>query len=121
MLMACVEPGPPLPSPAATPPPPPPPTYYVNISGLALRNGPTTAATQISTLQFNYEVQLMDTSDGWGRVLDVRRNIIGWASLRYLQPSPAYRPRSVPRRETPAPKEPTPTPKPSEAPPPKAM
>ena len=113
MLMACMEAGPPSPSTVA----PPPPIYFVNISGLALREGPTTAAPQISTLQFNDEVQLMGTSDGWGRVLDVRRNISGWASMRYLQSSPAHRPLSVPRHETPAPKQPTPTPKPSETPP----
>ena len=116
MLMACTEAGPPSPSPMAVAPPPPP-TYFVNVSGLALRDGPSTASPQISTLQFNDEVQLMDTSDGWGRVLDVRRNISGWASLRYLQPSPAHRPHYVPRRETPVPT----TPKPSEIPPPKVM
>jgi hypothetical protein len=117
MLMACAEAGPPSPPTVAAPPPPP--IYFVNISGLALREGPTTAAAQISTLEFNDQVQLMGTSDGWGRVLDVRRNISGWASLRYLQPSPAQKPRYVPRHETPAPKQPTPTPEPSEAPPPK--
>lgn len=109
MLMACTAPA-----------PPPPPTYFVNISGLALREGPSTGTPQISTLEFNDEVQLLDTSDGWGRVRDVRRNISGWASLRYLQPSPAYQPRYVPRHERPAPK-PAPTPKPSEVPTPKAM
>ena len=120
MLMACVEGGPPPSSPPPPPPPmsvgPPPSTYFVNVSGLALREGPTTAAPQISTLEFNDEVQLMGTSDGWGQVLDVRRNISGWASMRYLQPSPAYRPRSVPRRETPAPKKPTTPPEPSAPP-----
>jgi hypothetical protein len=120
VLMACVEPAPPPPPPSpiveATPPPAPP-TYFVNVSSLALRDGPTTRAPQIGTLHFNDEVQLLDTSEGWGRVLDVRRDIIGWASLRYLQPSPASRPRPVPRRRAPAPKEPAP--KPSETP--KAM
>lgn len=120
MLMACVEAGPPSPSPVVSPPSPPP-TYFVNISGLALREGPSTTAPQISTLQFNDAVQLMGTSDGWGRVLDVRRNISGWASMRYLQSSPAHRPHSVPRHETPVPKQPTSTPKPSDTPPPKAM
>ena len=121
MLMACVEGGPPPSYPPPPPPPmsegPPPSIFFVNVSGLALREGPTTAAPQISTLEFNDQVQLMGTSDGWGQVLDVRRNISGWASMRYLQPSPAYRPRSVPRRETPAPKQPTP--EPSETPAPK--
>ena len=117
MLMACVEAGPPSPSPVVSPPSPPP-TYFVTISGLALREGPSTTAPQISTLQFNDEVQLLGSSDGWGRVLDVRRNIRGWASMRYLQSSPAHRPYPVLRHETPAPK-PGPTPEPSETPPPK--
>lgn len=123
-LMACAGAGPLSPFPVAAPPPL---IYYVNISGLALREGPSTATPQISTLQFNDEVQLMGTSDGWGRVLDVRRNISGWASMRYLQPSPAHRPRPVPRHETPAPKQPTPKPsepappEPSETPTPKVM
>ena len=125
MLMACAEAGPPSPPPVVeTPPPPPSPTYFVNISGLALREGPTTAAAQISTLEFNDEVRLLGTSDGWGQVLDVRRNISGWASLRYLQPSPASRPHYVPRRPTPAPApKPSqpPPPEPSETPLPKAM
>lgn len=108
MLMACSTPGPP-PSPVVEVPPPPP-IYYVNISGLALRQGPTTAASQISTLEFNDRVQLLGTDAGWGRVLDIRRNISGWASLRYLQPSPASRPHAVPRHEKPAPKEPAPQP-----------
>lgn len=127
MLMACVE-GPPPYSPPPPPPPvsegpPPPSTFFVTVSGLALREGPSTSAPQISTLQFNDEVQLMGTSDGWGQVLDVRRNISGWASMRYLQPSPAYRPQSVPRRGTSAPRQSTPTPEPSGTPPPtpKAM
>jgi Bacterial SH3 domain len=120
MLMACTEPALPPPAPLAVAPPPPP-TYFVNVSGLALRDGPSTASSQISTLQFNDEVRLLDTSDGWGRVLDVHRNISGWASLRYLQPSPAHRPHYVPRQEKPAPKQHTPTPEPSEPPPPKVM
>jgi hypothetical protein len=121
MLMACVEPAPPPPPPPpiveAPPPPPPPPLYFVTVSGLALREGPTTSAPQIGTLQFNDEVEVLETSGNWARVTDVRRNIVGWASLRYLQPAPADRPRPVPRRRAPAPKEPTP--KPGESP--KAM
>ena len=87
-----------------TPPPPSPPHYFVTVSSLALREGPTTAATQIGTLEFNDAVELLDTSSGWGRVVDVRRDRTGWASMRYLQPMPANRPQSVPRkRSTPAP------------------
>jgi len=117
LFMGCVETGPPPPIVVVeTPPPPPPPLYFVNVSSLALRDGPATGAPQIGTLQFNDEVELLDTSSGWGRVYDLRRNMEGWASLRYLQAVPADRPRSVPKRRAPAPKEPA---KPAE--PPKAM
>jgi len=118
LFLGCVESGPPPPPPppVVEPPPPPPPSrYFVTVNGLALREGPTTAAPQIGTLYFNDEVEIMDTSGSWARVLDVQRNRTGWASMRYLQPMPAGRPQSPPRR-APAPKE---TPKPSE--PPKAM
>jgi hypothetical protein len=120
LCLACVEPGPPPPPPppmVETPPPPPPPRYFVTVSGLALRDGPTTAAYQIGTLDFNDEVEIMDTTDGWARVWDLRRDRTGWASMRYLQPMPADRPRSVPKRRTPPPaKEPA-----KPAPAPKAM
>ena len=101
LFMGCVETGPP------PPPPPSPPLYFVNASSLALREGPTTGAPQIGTLQFNDEVELLDTSSGWARVFVPGRNITGWASMRYLQLAPADRPRSAPRRRpAPAPKEP---------------
>jgi hypothetical protein len=119
LFMGCVEPGPPPPPPppmVETPPPPGPPRYFVTVSGLALRAGPSTSESQIGTLDFNDEVELMDTTDGWARVYDLRRDRTGWASMRYLQPMPADRPRTVPRRKAPAPKE---SPKPAE--PPKAM
>lgn len=110
MFMGCVEPGPPPPVVMDVPPPPPPPSpqlYFVNVSSLALREGPTTAAPQVGTLQFNDEVEILETSSGWARVGDVSRSRTGWAYMRYLQPVPADRPRSVPRkRPAPAPKEP---------------
>ena len=88
LLMACTEPAPsppPPPPPVAAPPQPsPPPLYFVNVSSLALREGPTTASRMITTLRFNDEVELMGTSDGWGNVRDLRRNLVGWASMRYL-------------------------------------
>jgi hypothetical protein len=108
-LMGCAEPSPPPPPPMVEPPPPPPPpVYFVNVSSLALRDGPSTAAPQIGTLQFNDEVEIMESTGGWARVMDLRRNIVGWASMRYLQPAPSDRPRSVPRRRAPAPQEPAP-------------
>jgi hypothetical protein len=113
VLMACVEPAPPPPPPAPVveaPSPPPPPLYFVNVSSLALREGPTTSAPQIATLHFNDQVQLLDTSGGWGRVVDVSRDLTGWSYMRYLQPVPADRPQPVRRRRAPATKEPTPKP-----------
>ena len=117
LFMGCVETGPPPPMVVMeTPPPPQPQLYFVNVSSLALREGPTTAAPQIGTLQFNDEVEILETNSGWARVGDVRRERTGWASMRYLQPVPADRPRSVPKRRAPAPQEPA-----KPAAPPKAM
>jgi len=70
--------------PKMTTPPPSPPMYVVNVHSLALRDGPTMSAPQIATLNFNDEVELLETSGGWGRVRDVRRNIVGWSYMRYL-------------------------------------
>ncbi|MGB7912726.1 MAG: SH3 domain-containing protein [Desulfobaccales bacterium] len=70
--------------PKVTTPIPSPPMYVVNIQYLALRDGPSMSAPQIATLNFNDEVELLETSGGWGRVRDVRRNIVGWSSMRYL-------------------------------------
>jgi hypothetical protein len=42
------------------------------------------SAPRIATLNFNDEVELLETSGGWGRVRDVRRNIVGWSYMRYL-------------------------------------
>jgi hypothetical protein len=115
LFMGCVETGPPPPMVMESPPPyepPPPQLYFVNTSSLALREGPTTAAPQVGTLQFNDEVEILETVSGWARVGDVRRDRTGWASMRYLQPVPADRPRTAPRkRPAPAPKEPAPNPK----------
>jgi hypothetical protein len=43
------------------------------------------SALQIATLNFHDEVEFLETSGGWGRVRDVRRNIVGWSSMRYLK------------------------------------
>ncbi|MBM4285647.1 MAG: SH3 domain-containing protein [Deltaproteobacteria bacterium] len=111
-IFGCAEP-PPAPPPVVVEPPPPPsapPLYFVTVSSLALREGPTTAARIITTLNFNDEVELMESAGGWGRVRDLRRNVVGWASLRYLQPGPSSRPQPVPARRRPpaaAPEKPT--------------
>lgn len=70
--------------PKVTTPTPSPPMYFVNVHSLALRDGPTMSATKIATLNFHDEVELLGTSGGWGRVRDVRRNIVGWSYMRYL-------------------------------------
>jgi predicted RNA-binding Zn-ribbon protein involved in translation (DUF1610 family) len=72
--------------PKETTPTPSFPIYIVNTDDLALRDGPTTSAPQIATLNLNDEVELLETSGRWGRVRDVRRNIIGWSYMRYLTP-----------------------------------
>jgi hypothetical protein len=58
--------------------------YVVKARYLALRDGPSMSASRIATLNFHDEVELLETSGGWGRVRDVRRNIVGWSSMRYL-------------------------------------
>jgi hypothetical protein len=121
LFMGCVESGAPLlppPPVVETPPPPTPPLYFVNVSSLALRGGPTTAAPQIGTLQFNDEVEILESNSGWAKVVDVRHDRSGWVSRRYLQPVPADRPRPVPRRR-PAPVPPKEPAQPAESP--KAM
>jgi len=71
-------------APQVTTPTASPPLYFVKTYRLALRDGPSMSATQIATLKFHDEVELLGTSGGWGRVRDVRRNIVGWSSMRYL-------------------------------------
>ncbi len=94
--------------PEVTTPTPSSPMYFVNVHSLALRDGPTTSARKIASLKFNNEVELLDTSGGWGRVRDVRRNIVGWSDMRYLQPVAADGPQAVPQHWPPGPKEPEP-------------
>ena len=84
-------PTPPSP-PKLTTPTPSPPMYFVNTHSLALRDGPTMSAPQIATLNFKEEVELLDTSGGWGRIREVRRNIVGWSNRRYLVPVTADHP-----------------------------
>jgi hypothetical protein len=88
---ALSEPTTPSP-PKVTTPTPSPLMYVVNIHYLALRNGPSLSAPQIATLNFQDEVELLETSGGWGRVRDVGRNIAGWSSMRYLEPVVSHGP-----------------------------
>jgi hypothetical protein len=92
--------------PAVTTPTPSSPRYFVNIDELSVRDGPDMSAPRIATLNFKDEVELLDTSGGWGRVRDPRRNIIGWSYLRYLQPLAAAGPRAVSQHRPSIPQEP---------------
>ena len=92
--------------PAVTPPTSPLPRYFVNNDGLSVRDGPDTSAPRIATLKFQDEVELLETSGGWGRVRDVQRHIVGWSSLRYLQPVAAAGSRVVSQHRPADPKEP---------------
>jgi SH3-like domain-containing protein len=78
-----------------TTPTPPLPRYFVNTHALSLRDGPDSSAALITILDFKDEVELLDTSDGWGRVRDMQRDIVGWANMRYLQRSAVDGPRDV--------------------------
>ncbi|MFZ5450976.1 MAG: SH3 domain-containing protein [Thermodesulfobacteriota bacterium] len=69
-----------------------PARYFVNTFELSLRSGPTMGASQISYLNFKDEVELLETSGGWGKIRDTRRNIVGWSYMRYLQPLAAEAP-----------------------------
>jgi hypothetical protein len=44
------------------------------------------SSPRIATLDFKDEVELLDISGGWGRIREVRRNIVGWSYMRYLVP-----------------------------------
>ena len=44
------------------------------------------SAPQLATLTFHDEVELLETSGGWGRAGDIRHNIVGWSYMRYLVP-----------------------------------
>jgi hypothetical protein len=78
--------------PKVTTPTPSPPMCFVNVHSLALRDGPTMSAPRIATLNFHDEVELLETSGGWWRVRDVRRNIVGWSYMRYLEPVASHGP-----------------------------
>ncbi|MEJ2673320.1 MAG: SH3 domain-containing protein [Deltaproteobacteria bacterium] len=80
------------------------PYYYVNVNGLNLRSGPSTAYKVLTTLGLNERVELVGSGvGGWLQVRDSRTNIIGWVAGRYLESSPVRYPRSAPRHRSPSP------------------
>lgn len=88
---------------AAMAPSPGPPYFYVAVSSLALRSGPTTSSRVLTTLSRNDRVEELGWSTGgWAQVRDFRSNTIGWVAFRYLETFPV---RAVPKKRTPAPKE----------------
>jgi hypothetical protein len=78
--------------PEETTPAPSLPRYSVKVRSLALRDAPTRSASRLATLNFQDEVELIETDGAWGRVRDVRGNIVGWSYMRYLVPVKADRP-----------------------------
>ncbi len=84
---------------SALSPQPGPPFYYVNVSSLALRAGPSTGSKILTTLSFNQQVEWLGMGPGgWVQVRDTRTGIIGWAAARYLESFPVRYPRAVPRK-----------------------
>jgi uncharacterized protein YgiM (DUF1202 family) len=79
------------------------PTYYVNISSLALRDGPSPNYNVIATLGFNEPVEMLGVgTSGWAQVRVLQTNMMGWVPPRYLSPNPVSHHRSSPRRRAPA-------------------
>ena len=62
------------------------PKYVVTILELSVREGPATSSPRIGILRKKEEVELLETSGGWGKVRDEERQILGWSYMRYLQP-----------------------------------
>jgi uncharacterized protein YgiM (DUF1202 family) len=101
---------------------PGPPHYYVNVSSLALRSGPSTSNRMLTSLGLNNQVEVLGSGvGGWLQVRDTRTNIIGWVYGRYLESFPVSYPRSAPKRHSPSRKG-APAPETPKTPgPPKAM
>jgi hypothetical protein len=76
----------PAPTPTTSAATSPAPVYFVNTVELSVREGPHTSAPRIATLNFEDEVELLETSGGWGKVRNAERNVVGWSYMRYLQP-----------------------------------
>jgi uncharacterized protein YgiM (DUF1202 family) len=99
---------------------PGPPYFYVNVSSLSLRNGPSTGNRVLTTLGLNNQVEMLGSGvGGWVQVREVRSGMIGWVASRYLESFPVASPKRAPKKKAPAKKG---GPEPEEAPKaPKAM
>ena len=79
-----------------------PPYYYVDVSSLALRAGPSTGSHILTTLGLNHQVEMLGSGvGGWVQVRDARTGIIGWVASRYLESFPVSYPKSVPKKPRP--------------------
>ena len=106
---------------SAVSPTPGPPFYYVAISGLNLRAGPSTGTRVLTSLGLNDKVEMLEQSPtGWSQVRDLRTGAIGWVASNYLETFPVSYPKAAPRKRRAPSKdtEPEPQEKPSA---PKAM
>jgi uncharacterized protein YgiM (DUF1202 family) len=80
---------------------PGPPYYYVNVSSLALRAGPSTGNKILTTLGLNNQVEVVGSGvGGWLQVRDTRTNIIGWVYGRYLESVPVGAARPAPKHRS---------------------
>ena len=77
-----------------TPPPASTPALFCERFQPGPPGRPHHRRAQVGTLHFNDEVAILEINSGWARVGDVGPRT-GWASMRYLQPVPADRPRSA--------------------------
>ncbi|MBM4273786.1 MAG: hypothetical protein FJ134_04875 [Deltaproteobacteria bacterium] len=84
---------------SAVSPQPGPPFYYVAISSLALRSGPSTANKMVTSLSLNTQVELLGMGpSGWAQVRVVPSGLIGWVSFRYLETFPVPYPKAAPAK-----------------------
>jgi uncharacterized protein YgiM (DUF1202 family) len=88
---------------SALSPRPGPPFYYVNVSSLVLRAGPSTGNKALATLNFNKQVEMLGMGPtGWAQVRDTRTGLIGWVAARYLEAYPVPYPKTAPKKKSPA-------------------
>ncbi|MDD5640585.1 MAG: SH3 domain-containing protein [Syntrophales bacterium] len=58
----------------------------MTIEELSVREEPDTSSPRIGVLKRKEEVEILETSGGWGKVRNEERHILGWSYMRYLQP-----------------------------------
>jgi uncharacterized protein YgiM (DUF1202 family) len=101
---------------------PGPPYFYVNVSSLALRAGPSTGHRILTTLGLNNQVEMLGSGvGGWVQVREVRSGTIGWVAARYLESFPVTYPKAVPKKKRAPGKKGAPTQEEAPKPSPKAM